>query len=180
MLLGLAQWPALADDITAAGADAIALPLDGDADQDSKGVVLVIGGAARGFADSLDPPTRDPSSMQRTYFRLEMGDGFSLGGAYAYGTGDNDIDPTGTSALSLGASMNLDDWTFGVGWATGDTGEILVELGDKDDNVVSFTTSYSVQPGIRIDGLLEYRDAAAQPDPDNSGFAIGLGSLINF
>ncbi|MGH6933192.1 MAG: hypothetical protein ACREEE_12250 [Dongiaceae bacterium] len=163
------------------GADGLVLPLASGADPQSPDVVLVVGGAVRDFADSLALPTHDRRASQHTYFRLEFLEDFAVGGSYAFESVGDEFNPGDTGTVSLGASMNLDAWTFGIGWANGDTGEILVDLGGDDDNVVSFTTSYAVRPGIRIDGLLEYRDdKIADSAPVDSGLAIGLGTLINF
>jgi hypothetical protein len=174
IMLGLAALPARAGEVVVAG-DAVA---DGT-DQDSKGVVLVIGGAARSFGGSSAGSDGNPD--QRTYFRLEMTDDLAILGAYDYQASESSFDPTGATTMSLGANLSLDDWTVGIGWANGDDSEVLIDLGGDADNVVSFTTSYSVKPGIRIDGLLEYRDdEAVSPNPDDGTFAVGIGTLINF
>lgn len=176
IMLGLAAFPVRAGEVVFASDAGVAV--DGT-DQESKGVVLVIGGAARSFGDSSANSDGNPD--QRTFFRLEMTDGLSVLGAYDYQAGDSSFDPTGATTMSLGANLNLDDWTVGIGWANGDDSDVLIDLGGDANNVVSFTTSYSVQPGVRIDGLLEYRDdEAVSPKPDDGTFAIGIGTLINF
>jgi hypothetical protein len=180
-LSGLAAVAAQADEPTMPeDMGVLALPLASGADEESEGVILVIGGGAREFTDSAGFPTGESTIQQRTYFRLDFMDSFSLGGSYSVEAGDA-VAFGAADAVSLDASMNLDAWTFGVGWASGDVDDVFIDLGDGNRDVLSFTSSYAVRPGVRVNGLLEYRDdGSADPSNPSGDLAIGLGTLINF
>jgi len=110
-------------------------------------------------------------------------DGFSIGGRFARwgATGFSDADQ---QSFGVGASYSLKSWTVGIDWSRGNYDErfLDVDTGDNSD-VVAFTSSYALRPGVKINGLLEYNDSqpAEQRSPTGAGaITVGIGTLINF
>jgi len=125
-------------------------------------------------------PLGGPGSAANTYAEFGLG-GFSLGGRFTHWL-DTDPQHPDDRSYSLGASYSLDSWTLGIDWTHGNYDESFLDIGNRnDDDVYAFTTSYSLQPGVRINGLLEYSDSkSGQAGSDSGHFAVGIGTLINF
>jgi len=110
-------------------------------------------------------------------------DGFTVGGRFARwsGVGFSESD---RQSFGVGASYSLKSWTVGIDWSRGNYDEKFLDV-DTDDNsdVIAFTSSYALRPGVKINGLLEYNDSqpAEQRSSAGSGaFTVGIGTLINF
>jgi hypothetical protein len=132
------------------------------------------------FGATPGEPLGGPGSAANTYAEVGLG-GFSLGGRF---TRWQDTDPQHPDDRSygLGASYSLDSWTLGIDWTHGNYDESFLDIGDRNDaDVYAFTTSYSLRPGVRINGLLEYSDSkSGQAGADSGSLAVGIGTLINF
>jgi len=110
-------------------------------------------------------------------------DGFSVGGRFAR-WGATGVSEPDQQSFGVGASYSLKSWTVGIDWSRGDYDEMFldVDTGDNSD-VIAFTSSYALRPGVKINGLLEYNDSqpAEQRSPTGTGaFTVGIGTLINF
>src|SRR5262249_55416985 len=107
--------------------------------------------------------------------------GFSLDGRLTHWLETDPQHPDDRS-YSVGASYRLDSWTLGIDWTRGNYDESFLDIGDRNDSdVYAFTTSYSVRPGVRINGLLEYSDGkSGQAGADSGALAGGIGIPINF
>jgi len=117
-----------------------------------------------------------------TYANINV-DGFTVGGRFARwsGVGFSESD---RQSFGVGASYSLKSWTVGIDWSRGNYDEKFLDV-DTDDNsdVIAFTSSYALRPGVKINGLLEYNDSqpAEQRSSAGSGaFTVGIGTLINF
>jgi predicted porin len=125
-------------------------------------------------------PLGGPGSAANTYAEVGLG-GLSLGGRFTHWLETDPQHPDDRS-YSLGASYSLDSWTLGLDWTHGNYDESFLDIGDRNDtDVYAFTTSYSLRPGVRINGLLEYSDSkSGQAGADSGSLAVGIGTLINF
>jgi predicted porin len=110
-------------------------------------------------------------------------DGLSIGGRFARwgATGFSDADQ---QSFGVGASYSLKSWTVGIDWSRGNYDErfLDVDTGDNSD-VVAFTSSYALRPGVKINGLLEYNDSQPAEQRSSTGagaITVGIGTLINF
>jgi hypothetical protein len=170
--------------------------------------VLVIGGGAR--VPTLDDPSGTEESfltdLRRTlsevslsigatpvvadsvtevepgytaYAQIDIA-GFTIGGHIA---GWTDADAAGevNRSFGVGASYSLESWTVGIDWSRGNYDEVFLDVGETGD-VIAFTSSYALRPGLSISGLLEY--SGDEPESggggDEGAFAVGIGTLISF
>jgi predicted porin len=186
----LAAGPVLADDPTAPSAD---------------GRVLLIGGAAEPLAGdyesslwtdlrhlfsdttfalgttSIDGDAAvDSDDGYNAYARIDLA-GFSIGSNFAQW-----VEPTffgeEKQSFGFGASYRADSWTVGVDWSRGDYDEAFLDVNSGDTgDVIAFTSSYDLRPGVQINGLLEYSDEQPAPSGSADGaLTVGIGTLINF
>lgn len=166
---------------------------------DFNGVNVIVGGGGTWSFDRENSPA-DERSDYNAYAQVGFA-GFTMGGAFGYrqnrgGDGSDDL------VYSAGITYNWDAWTVGFGYSHGryelaQPGDTLTVISAAtatvtaasdvvdDSNVFSLTASYALGPGIQIDGVVEYYDYQAAGDAflgdrDFSGFAVGLGTLINF
>jgi len=188
----LAAGPVLADDPAAPSAD---------------GPVLLIGGAAEpltgdDYESSLWTDLRhlfsdttftlgttpmdgdaaiDSDDGYNAYAKIDLA-GFSIGSHFAQW-----VEPTffgeENRSFGFGASYRADSWTVGVDWSRGDYDEAFLDVdsGEAGD-VIAFTSSYDLRPGVQINGLLEYSDEepAAPSGSAEGALTVGIGTLINF
>jgi predicted porin len=180
-----------------------------DSSGGAEGVVLEVGGAAqapaaesgvegtgsmwtdlRGLlsettvrigATSRDPdPAVDVDDGYSAYAAIDFA-GFTIGSRFArWG------EPTATGgtkqSFGFGASYRLDSWTIGLDWARGGYDEIFLDVGSGEaDDIIAFTSSYDLRPGVQINGLLEYsEDRPASDRPTEGAITVGIGTLISF
>lgn len=195
VLAVFAAGQALADDPAAANAA-------------GEGTVLIVGGAAQ--APATDESAGDPSLWTdlrhlfadtavtigatpldedapgnsgggyRAYADLELA-GFTIGSRFAR-WGEPGAPDVENQSFGVGASYSLDSWTVGIDWARGDYDEIFLDVGSGEaGDVIAFTSSYDLRPGVQINGLLEYSDEEPVPSGSTEGaFTVGIGTLINF
>jgi hypothetical protein len=107
--------------------------------------------------------------------------GFTIGSRFAR-WGEPTAPEVENQSFGVGASYSLDAWTVGIDWSRGDYDEIFLDVGSGEaGDVIAFTSSYDLRPGVQINGLVEYSDEepAASGSPE-SAFTIGIGTLINF
>ena len=125
-------------------------------------------------------PLGGPGSAANTYAEVGLG-GFSLDGRFTHWL-DTDPQHPDDRSYGLGARYRLDSWTLGIDWTHGNYDESFLDIGDRNDtDVYAFTTSYSLRPGVRINGLLEYSDSkSGSAGADSGSLAVGIGTLINF
>ena len=108
-------------------------------------------------------------------------DGFTVGGRFAR-WGETSFSDADQQSFGVGASYRLNSWTVGIDWSRGnyDEGFLDIDTGDSSD-VIAFTSSYALRPGVKINGLLEYsEDKPAQDRASTGAFTVGIGTLINF
>ncbi|MGH6927358.1 MAG: porin, partial [Dongiaceae bacterium] len=85
-------------------------------------------------------------------------------------------------SFGFGASYTLESWTVGVDWSRGDYDEAFLDVNSGEtSDVIAFTSSYDLRPGVRINGLLEYSEEEPAPSGAADGaLTVGIGTLINF
>jgi predicted porin len=108
-------------------------------------------------------------------------DGFTVGGRFAR-WGQTSFSDADQQSYGVGASYRLNSWTVGIDWSRGNFDEGFLDVGSSDgSDVVAFTSSYALRPGVKINGLLEYSDDQPAQDRAAPGaFTVGIGTLINF
>ena len=108
-------------------------------------------------------------------------DGFTVGGRFAR-WGQTSFSDADQQSYGVGASYRLNSWTVGIDWSRGNFDEGFLDVGSSDSSdVVAFTSSYALRPGVKINGLLEYSDEQPAQDRAAPGaFTVGIGTLINF
>jgi predicted porin len=108
-------------------------------------------------------------------------DGFTVGGRFAR-WGQTRFSDADQQSYGVGASYHLNSLTVGIDWSRGNFDEGFLDVGGSDSSdVVAFTSSYALRPGVKINGLLEYSDDQPAPDRAAPGaFTVGVGTLINF
>jgi hypothetical protein len=187
----LAAGPVLADDPATPSADA--------------GPVLLIGGAAdypaddgygpslwtdlrQFFSDTtftfgavpLDEGAADADVGYNAYARIDLS-GFSLGSHFAQWS-----EPTffgeENESFGLGASYTQESWSVGIDWSHGDYDEAFLDVSSGEtSDVIAFTSSYDLRPGVQINGLLEYSEQEPAPSgSDDGALTVGIGTLIHF
>lgn len=183
----LATGQALADDSVTPGflsADQAPVAADG-ADSDSSlwldlqqlfsDTTVSIGSTPLSNRQSL---AADPG--YNAYANINI-DGFTVSGRFAR-WGQTEFSEADQQSFGVGASYTLQSWTVGIDWSRGNYDELFLDVDSSDaSDVVAFTSSYALTPGVKINGLLEYSDD--QPVPDRSvpgAFTVGIGTLINF
>jgi predicted porin len=134
-----------------------------------------VGSAPRSRSQSL---TGDPG--YNAYADVTI-DGFTVSGRFAR-WGETAFSEEDQQSFGVGASYSLRSWTIGIDWSRGNYDEqfLNIDTGDTSD-VVAFTSSYALTPGVKINGLLEYSED--QPVQDRSvpgAFTVGIGTLIKF
>lgn len=171
------------------------------------GIVYVIGGAALPHADGAESGTSVWTDLRRflsdatltfgaapltgdlgapsqdgynAYADIELG-GFRIGGHVSQWTGSV-LDSETDQSFGFGASYSLESLTFGIDWSRGNhEGQFLDLGGDDAGDVIAFTSSYALRPGVRVNGLLEYSEQKpAEAGPDQGSFTVGIGTLISF
>lgn len=108
--------------------------------------------------------------------------GFTIGSRFAR-WGESTAPEIENQSFGVGASYSLDAWTVGIDWSRGDYDEIFLDVGSGEaGDVIAFTSSYDLRPGVQINGLVEYSDEEPAPSggSSESAFTIGIGTLINF
>ena len=108
-------------------------------------------------------------------------DGFTVGGRFAR-WGENAYSEADRQSFGVGASYRLNSWTVGIDWSRGNYDEGFLDIGTSDSSdVIAFTSSYALRPGVKINGLLEYsEDQPVQDHAAPGAFTVGIGTLINF
>lgn len=171
------------------------------------GIVYVIGGAAQPPADDARfemsvwtdlrqflsdatvtfgaAPLHDdlggfPGEGYNAYADIEL-EGFRVVGRMSQWTDPGYRGETDRS-FGFGASYRLESLTFGIDWSRGNYDEQFLDIGSDDaGDVIAFTSSYALSPGVRVNGLVEYSEQKpAEPGPDENAFTVGIGTLINF
>ena len=122
--------------------------------------------------------TADPG--YNAYAHIDI-DGFTVGGRFAR-WGESAFSDADQQSFGVGASYRLNSWTVGIDWSRGNYDEVFLDVGSGDSSdVVAFTSSYALRPGVKINGLLEYsEDKPAQVGSAPGAFTVGIGTLINF
>jgi outer membrane protein OmpU len=168
--------------------------------QDFNGVNLAVGAGGTWSFDKENSPA-DERRDYNAYAQVGFA-GFTIGGALGIrqNRGDNGSDDF---IWGAGVTYNWDAWTVGLGYShgryelfqPGDAVAIvtagvtvaITALSDvaDDSNIFSLTASYVLGPGIQLDGVVEYYEYqgdgdAFAGDRDFEGFAVGVGTLINF
>lgn len=107
--------------------------------------------------------------------------GFTIGSRFAR-WGEPTAAEAESQSFGVGASYSLDSWTVGIDWSRGDYDEIFLDVGSGEaGDVIAFTSSYDLRPGVQINGLVEYSDEEPAPSGSTGGaFTVGIGTLINF
>ena len=139
-----------------------------------------------GAAETTDPalvddrPAIESGPTYSGFADVEVG-GLSFGGRYTLWGEDDEAGPVdGEFAFGVGAAYSDESWTVGIDWTRGNFDEVFLSVDDGSGDVIAFTTSYALDPGVRINGLLEYTDEARPGTADAGSFAFGIGTLINF
>jgi outer membrane protein OmpU len=152
---------------------------------DFDGATLTLGGGATfSFNKEANPNNTHDGRGYNAYAQLEFAD-ITIGAATELreNLGDDGADQW---VYGIGATYDLDNWTFGLGWTLGDyekaTGENGIGPFNADHDIYSATVSYELEDGLSIDGVLEYSDYRSHDaaGPDYQGLAAGLGTLIAF
>lgn len=132
---------------------------------------------------STPVPNRQPLATDpgyNAYANVNI-DGFTVSGRFAR-WGQTEFSDADQQSFGVGASYTLQSWTIGIDWSRGNYDELFLDVDSGDvSDVVAFTSSYALTPGVKINGLLEYSDD--QPVQDRSvpgAFTVGIGTLINF
>lgn len=171
------------------------------------GIVYVVGGAAEPPADHAGSGTSVWTDLRQfvsdatitfgaaplsddlgatsaegynAYADIEL-EGFRIGGRFSQRT-DPAFGGETDQSFGFGASYSLESLTLGIDWSRGNYDEQFLDLGSGEDgDVIAFTSSYALRPGVRVNGLLEYSEQKpAEPGPDEGAFTVGIGTLINF
>jgi hypothetical protein len=114
------------------------------------------------------------------YAQIDLA-GFTLGSHFAQWV-DPSVFGEEDRSFGFGASYRLESWTVGIDWARGDYDEAFIDVDSGDDgDVIAFTSSYDLRPGVQINGLLEYSEEEPAPTGSADGaLTVGIGTLINF
>jgi predicted porin len=85
-------------------------------------------------------------------------------------------------SFGVGASYTQESWTVGIDWSRGDYDEAFLDVNSGEtSDVIAFTSSYDLRPGVQINGLLEYSEEEPAPSgPADGALTVGIGTLINF
>jgi len=131
-------------------------------------------------ADPLGDDAGDESATgYRAYADIGVG-GFRFGGSFTQ-SGDAEFGADPARSFGFGASYSLEALTVGINWSRGDYDEVFLDVGGDDGDVIAFTSSYSLRPGVRVNGLLEYSEQQPAEDGADAGaFTVGIGTLISF
>ena len=108
--------------------------------------------------------------------------GFSVGGRFAR-WGETAYSEADKQSFGVGASYSLKSWTVGIDWSHGNYNEVFLDAGSGvgTGDVIAFTSSYALRPGVKINGLLEYNeDQPTQERSTTGALTVGIGTLINF
>jgi hypothetical protein len=138
---------------------------------DFNGVGLIVGGGyTQSFDKEFNPNNIDAASDTNGYVQVGYA-GFTIGAATEY---RQNFGTTGADQWVIGAggTYSWDVWTIGLGWTRGDYEKAVGANGVGPFNAVhddiALTASYALQPGISLDGVVEYSDYrsndAAGPD----------------
>lgn len=186
----LAAVPALADD-PAANPDAAPVlliggatePLPDDGQEPSLWTDLRQLLSDTTFTISAMPRNEDaaaPDNGYNAYAQIDLA-GFTLGSHFTQWV-DPSVVGEEDQSFGFGASYRLESWTVGVDWARGDYDEAFIDVDSGNDgDVIAFTSSYDLRPGVQINGLLEYSEEQPAPTGTADGaLTVGIGTLINF
>lgn len=128
-------------------------------------------------ADNGHPFDADPG--YNAYANVNIG-GFTVGGRFAR-WGETAFSEADKQSVGVGASYSLKSWTVGIDWSRGNYDEVFLDAGSGSGDVVAFTSSYALRPGVKINGLLEYsEDQPVQERSTAGALTVGIGTLINF
>jgi len=124
--------------------------------------------------------TLDADPGYNAYAQIDIA-GFTVGGRFVR-WGEPAFANANNESFGFGASYNLEPWTVGIDWSRGNYDEIFLDVGGADTgDVVAFTSSYALRPGVKINGLVEYSEDQPAQDRSTAGaFTVGIGTLINF
>jgi predicted porin len=190
ILAVLGAGPALADDPAVPAAEAGPLLLvDGAAEAPADDGSSVWTDLRQFFSDTTftfgatpldqDGPA-DSDVGYNAYARIDLS-GFAIGSHFAQWS-----EPTffgeENQSFGFGASYTQESWTVGIDWSRGDYNEAFldVDTGETSD-VIAFTSSYDLRPGVQINGLLEYSEQEPAPSgSDDGALTVGIGTLIHF
>lgn len=107
--------------------------------------------------------------------------GFKFGGRFTQ-EGDPAHGENAGKSYGVGASYSLESLTVGIDWSHGNYDEVFLDVGSgEDSDVIAFTSSYALRPGVRVNGLVEYSEQQPAEEGANAGaFTVGIGTLISF
>jgi predicted porin len=193
VLAALAAGPALADDPAAPSADGAPVLLIGDpaietpAGDTSESSVWT--DLRHFFSDTtftfgavpLDEDAAiDADIGYNAYARIDL-DGFTIGSRFAQWA-EPTFSGEENQSFGFGASYNLESWTVGIDWSRGNYDEAFLDVNSGEtSDVIAFTSSYDLRPGVQINGLLEYSEEAPAPSGSDAGaLTVGIGTLIKF
>jgi predicted porin len=121
----------------------------------------------------------DTEPGYNAYANVNIG-GFTVGGRFAR-WGETAFSDADKQAVGVGASYSLRSWTVGIDWSRGNYDEVFLDAGSGSGDVIAFTSSYALRPGVKINGLLEYsEDQPVQERSTAGALTVGIGTLINF
>ena len=189
LLTVLSAGQALADDSVAPASDDRGGYVIGDADQaPAAGDYSFLTDLRALFSDATVSVGTEPLATDRAltadpgynaFAHINI-DGFTVGGRFAR-WGETAFSDADKQAVGLGASYSLKSWTVGIDWSRGNYDEVFLDAGNGSGDVVAFTSSYALRPGVKINGLLEYsEDQPVQDHAAPGAFTVGIGTLINF
>ncbi|MBL9035660.1 MAG: porin, partial [Rhodospirillaceae bacterium] len=154
------------------------------------------GGSWEGNVEQADGgPDREESDFYQTGILVGFG-GFQVGASFNYFNDDDlfvatlangDVDAE-RWVLGVGATYNIDAWTFGVGYSRHEA-DIRNEGAEDSDLTLQravLTATYALGPGINVDGEIGYTwQDVDGPDFDENadnydGVEIGTGISIDF
>jgi outer membrane protein OmpU len=154
------------------------------------------GGSWEGNVEQADGgPDREESDFYQTGILIGFG-GFQVGASFNYFNDDDlfvatlangDVDAE-RWVLGVGATYNIDAWTFGIGYSRHEA-DIRNEGAEDSDLTLQravLTATYALGPGINVDGEIGYTwQDVDGPDFDENadnydGVEIGTGISIDF
>src|SRR5262245_11897264 len=114
------------------------------------------------------------------YARIDLS-GFAIGSHFAQWSEPTFFEQE-NQTFGVGASYTQESWSVGIDWSRGDYDEAFLDVtsGETSD-VIAFTSSYDLRPGVEINGLLEYSEPEPTPTgSDDGALTVGVGTLIHF
>jgi len=141
------------------------------------GDLTISAGGAYGRNGPVDPtscfaPDGDDESSGTAGVAIGLGD-FTVGGSVLL-AGDAAFEPG--MGFQMGGSYAMDALTVGIDWGR----QSVTDADGEMANRLELGASYSLAPGIAIDGRLGYIDLGSGTSPDDGGFLAGIGAAIDF